>query len=65
RLCFRAGKEPVNLIKAIRAGFEYENPDEGTAEVREYYRTHGLAASVQKYCALTPGDGLYERIVTI
>ena len=65
RLCFRAGKEPVNLIKAIRAGFEYENPDEGTAEVREFYRAHGLAASVQKYCALTPGDGLYERIVTI
>ena len=64
-LCLKAGKEPVNLAKAIRAGFLYENPDEGTREVREFYRAHGLAASVQKYCALTPSDGLYRRIVSV
>ncbi len=64
-LCLKAGKEPVNLIKAIRAGFGYENPDEGTREVREFYQTHGLAASVQKYCAITPLDGLYGRIVSV
>lgn len=63
-LCLGAGMEPSNLIRAIRAGFEYENPDEGTREVREYYTKHGLAASVKKYCALTPSDGLYGRIIS-
>ena len=63
RLCFEAGKMPVNIVKAIRAGFEYDNPDEGTQEVRRFYLKNGLAASLQKYCGLMPGGGLYEFAV--
>ena len=63
RLCLQAGGSPVNLSRAIRAGFEYENDDEGTREVRTFYRANGLEAALRKYCGLCPGDGLFELVL--
>ncbi len=62
RLCRQAGGSPVNLALAIRAGFEYENDDEGTREVRAFYKANGLEAALQRYCGLRPGDGLFELV---
>ena len=63
RLCLKAGHTPEHLARAIRAGFEYDNPDEGTREVRAYYRGSGLAATVEKYCGLKPDDPLFDLII--
>ena len=48
-LCIKAGGEPVNIMKALKAGFEYENDDPGTQEVRQYYKENGLEAAIKKY----------------
>lgn len=50
RLCEKAGGTPENLIKAIHAGFSYENPDPGTGEVRAYTAENGLEKAMEKYC---------------
>ena len=53
-LCEKIGIRPHNLMKAIRAGFEYENDDEGTREVRGFYLKNGLEAAMQLYCGRKP-----------
>jgi len=63
RLAIKAGVMPLNLAHAIRAGFEYENPDEGTEAVRAFYNENGLAASLEKFCGLTENDALYKLIM--
>lgn len=56
RLCKKAGGKPVNLIKALRAGYYYENPDEGTQEVRAYTDAHGESAAILKYSGFTGAE---------
>ena len=63
RLCLKAGGAPVSLARALRAGYEYENDDAGTREVRAFVKTQGLEAALTKYSSLTPGDGLYELVL--
>ena len=62
RLCLQAGQKPVNLARAIRFGYEYENDDEGTREVRAFCMRNGLSAALEKYSRLRAGDGLYELV---
>lgn len=62
RLAVKAGVLPVNLAKAVKAGFEYENPDEGTQAVRAFYKENGLAESLKKFCALEENDPLFRLI---
>ena len=62
-LALEAGKPPLSLARAIRAAFEYDNPDEGTQAVRQFYKTYGLAASLTEFCGLEPGDALFDLIV--
>ena len=64
RLSLQAEKKPVCLAKAIRAGFEYENPDEGTQAVRQFYKAHGLAASLKEFCGLEPDEELFKLILS-
>ncbi len=62
RLCMDAGKAPANIMKAVRAAFEYENPDEGTRAVREYYKANGLSAALERFCGISPNDPLAKCI---
>ena len=63
RLALEAGVTPASLFRAIRAAFEYENPDEGTQAVRRCYKLHGLAAALEAFCGLAPGEELYELLL--
>jgi len=54
RLCLKTGRTPVYIGRAIADGFDYENPDEGTREVRAFCAQNGLRAALEKYCGLTP-----------
>lgn len=62
-LALEAGKEPVCLAKAIRAGFAYTNEDEGTRAVRSFYEARGLSAALTEFCGLSESHPLH-RLVT-
>lgn len=62
RLCVRAGGKPENLLRALKAGFDYENPDEGTRAVRAFCRANGLKASLEKFSGIAEGDELYPFV---
>ena len=48
KLCREAGREPANLIKALRAGYAFENDDEGTRYVRQLVETTGIDAAMRE-----------------
>ena len=52
KLCREAGKEPVNLIKALNAGYRFNNDDDGTRQVRLLVDTLG----VEKAMLTVSGD---------
>ena len=62
RLCMKAGKAPENIARAVRAGFDYENDDEGTREVRAFFLSNGLEAAIERYCGLDRSDPLFRLI---
>ncbi len=62
RLCVKYGRAPRALSKAIRAGFDYENDDEGTKTVRECVMTSGAQKAAEIYSKLMPGDGIYDLV---
>jgi len=62
RLCMKHGRAPHALSKAIRAGFDYENDDEGTKAVRECVKTSGATKAAEIYSKLAPGDGIYGLV---
>ena len=62
RLCVKYGREPYALSKAIRAGFDYENDDEGTRAVREYVKANGVMKAAEKFSNLLPEDGIYHLV---
>lgn len=62
RLSMKHGKPPIALSKAIRAGFDYENDDPGTCEVRAYVMENGVMNAAKKYCRLSPDDGIYPLV---
>lgn len=62
RLAVKYGCAPHALSKAILAGFDYENDDEGTKAVRECVKTNGAIKAAEIYSKLLPGDGIYDLI---
>ena len=62
-LCAEAGGEPSAIARAIRAGFDFEHDDPGTAYVRGLVASRGLPEAVRAVCGLTPGDELYRLIL--
>lgn len=62
RLCVKHGRAPHALAKAIRAGFDYENDDEGTKAVRKCVMTSGAQKAAEIYSGLVPGDGIYDLV---
>ena len=62
RLCAKHGRRPHALSKAIRAGFDYENEDEGTQAVRECVKACGIMKAAETFSNLLPGDGIYDLI---
>ncbi len=63
-LCLDSNIPPLNIAKAIRAGFEFENDDIGTQKVRNLVKTQGLNEAVQQICGLTPSSDLFQLIIT-
>ncbi|MBQ3079567.1 MAG: hypothetical protein IJC48_06185 [Clostridia bacterium] len=63
RLSLAHGKTPVCLTKAIRAGFDYENDDDGTKAVRAFVKENGVEAAVRKFCDLSPDSPLMGLIL--
>jgi len=62
RLSEKYGKAPIALSKAIRAGFDYENSDPGTQEVRMYVKENGVMSAAEKYCLLSPESRIHSLI---
>ncbi|MBO4885088.1 MAG: hypothetical protein J5602_07225 [Clostridia bacterium] len=62
-LCVGAGGQPAAIARAIRAGFDFEHDDPGTAYVRGLVASQGLPEAVRAVCGLTPEDGLYHLIL--
>ena len=48
--------------EAIRAGFDYENSDPGTQEVRMYVKENGVMSAAEKYCLLSPQSRIHSLI---
>ncbi len=63
RLAYQYGKQPDCLLAAIRAGFDYENDDEGTKEVRAYYKANGLSAALTRFSGLSADSPLGRLIM--
>jgi len=63
RLCVKFGGTPENLAKGIRAGFDYENDDEGTKAVRAFVKAEGAEKAAEKFCGLVPGDGIHSLVI--
>ena len=49
RLCVKHGIEPVNIIRALLAGLEFEKG----GEVNTYYKQHGLRETLREYSGIT------------
>ena len=62
-LCLEAGRAPRAIAKAIRAGFRFENDDEGTRAVRSLTCEEGLQTAVSRICGLTPESPLFQMIL--
>ncbi len=62
RLSVKHGRAPYALSRAIRAGFDYENDDEGTKAVRECVKASGASKAAEIYSLLVPGDGIYDLV---
>lgn len=56
-LCVRHGIEPLNIIKVLLAGLEFETD----GEVYLHYIKHGLHDTLDKYCGITDTN-LIEKI---
>jgi len=63
RLCLAAGGRPEAIARAIRAGFDFEHDDPGTAYVRGLVAARGLAEAVRSVCGLDEGDALWGMIL--
>jgi len=62
RLSVKHGRAPYALSRAIRAGFDYENDDEGTKAVRECVKASGASKAAEIYSLLVPGDSIYDLV---
>ncbi len=64
-LCLRNGIEPINLIHAIGAGFNYFDKDDAAAvTLRQSIITNGIRPTILKVCGLTEEqDELVDEIV--
>ncbi|MBR3928460.1 MAG: hypothetical protein IKJ65_05585 [Clostridia bacterium] len=62
RLSAKHGRAPYALSKAIRAGFDYENDDEGTKAVRECVKANGAEKAAEIFSKLLPGDGIFDLV---
>lgn len=62
-LCLKAGRQPVSIAPAIRAGFDFEHDDEGTIAVRNLVKAQGIEAAVKQISSLSENDALYRLIV--
>lgn len=64
RLCAKYGRSPRALARAIRAGFRYENDDEGTLAVREYFREKGESEAICRFSGFDAADPLVRLILS-
>ena len=62
-MCLSAGGEPRAIVRAIHAGFDYDDDSAGTRYVRSWVATHGLPSAVREICRLSPCDKLYQMIL--
>ena len=62
KLCLNAGTLPVNLIKIIRAGYNFENDDPGTQYVRALVSGKGLAEAICEVGSIDKETQLYRII---
>ena len=63
QLCLEAGGRPEAIARAIRAGFDFDHGDPGTACVRELVARRGLSEAVRQVCGLEESDPLYRLIL--
>lgn len=62
RLCLETGKEPKNLARIIRAGYNFINSDPGTEYVQGLVKT-SLEGAVCAVSGLEKGGRLFEMII--
>lgn len=65
RLCVKHGRAPRALCTAIRAGFDYENDDEGTKSVRACVEEFGAERAAVTYSDLHKGDGIFDLVFQV
>ena len=63
RLSLKHGGTPKIIAKAIRLGYEYKNPDEGTEEVQRLVQTEGLIGAMRKVSSIEDGEALEAMIL--
>lgn len=64
RLCMKYGRAPRALARAIRAGYRYENDDEGTRAVREYFRENGESEAIRHFSGFDAADPLFKLVLS-
>lgn len=64
RLCLKHGRAPRALARAIRAGYRYENDDEGTRAVRGLVKAGGEREAVKTISGFSEGEPLLDMILS-
>lgn len=62
KLCLKAGKQPENLARILRAGYAFTNDDPGTEYVQGLIKSSSLADAVCAVSGLDRGDRLFDMI---
>lgn len=61
-LCLKHGGKPEALAKILRAGYDFENADDGTRHVRAVVLEKGLSRAIGEVSGLAPESTLHKMI---
>ena len=64
-LCIQHGGAPTALARIIRAGYDFDHPDEGTQAVRALVHSQGLSHAVETVSGLDRESVLYQMIFNV